>query len=261
MLQRCCNPANAQFGWYGARGIRVCERWQSFECFLADMGLRPSDAHTLDREDNDGDYEPGNCRWATWEQQSANRRSNKYLDVEGREMCISHAARHLGMPDLRLRTRLAKGWEGERLLAPPEARTVYEYKGLKATLSVLCREHGADEHVVRMRLSSGWEIERALAEPIKRVSVRWRGREVRLSVLCRELGLPVALVAERLRCGWKLKRALTPPEESLAAKCRRLGVPVGRVKMRVRLGWDLDRALTEPKTARGPRPRPERADD
>jgi hypothetical protein len=74
MKQRCFNPKAYGFIYYGARGISVCERWRNnFEAFLADMGLKPSPEHSLDRIDNDGDYEPGNCRWATPKEQQANR--------------------------------------------------------------------------------------------------------------------------------------------------------------------------------------------
>lgn len=74
MKNRCNNPKSVDFKWYGARGIKVCLRWRQFENFLADMGRRP-DGMTLDRyPDLDGDYEPANCRWATRQQQSQNRR-------------------------------------------------------------------------------------------------------------------------------------------------------------------------------------------
>lgn len=71
---RCENPKNAGYYKYGARGIRVCERWRKFENFLADMGPRPSPKHSIDRIDNDGNYEPGNCRWADALTQLYNRR-------------------------------------------------------------------------------------------------------------------------------------------------------------------------------------------
>lgn len=76
MLRRCTNPSSADWARYGGRGITVCSRWHRFEDFLADMGSCP-DRLTLDRINNEGDYEPGNCRWATREQQMLNRRSNR----------------------------------------------------------------------------------------------------------------------------------------------------------------------------------------
>lgn len=83
MIQRCTNPTAEGWAHYGGRGIRVCDHWRKFDNFLADMGERP-EGLTLERINNDGDYEPGNCRWATQAEQLMNRRRSSYYDRPSR---------------------------------------------------------------------------------------------------------------------------------------------------------------------------------
>jgi hypothetical protein len=101
MLTRCLNPKHKQFSDYGGRGITVCSEWQEgFANFLRDMGKRPSLRHTLDRVDNDGNYEPGNCRWATWKEQINNRPPRRHMTsitFEGRTMSQTEWAKELGV--------------------------------------------------------------------------------------------------------------------------------------------------------------------
>jgi len=122
MKQRCYNKNDVAFVDYGGRNIQVCERWRdSFEAFLADMGERPSLLHSIDRYPNkDGNYEPGNCRWATSVQQNRNRRSNVLLSFRGETMCISEWAERVGLPRKTLEKRLnCHGFTVEEALTLP----------------------------------------------------------------------------------------------------------------------------------------------
>lgn len=121
MRQRCGNPRNASFENYGARGIRVCAAWRdSFETFFAHVGRRPSPKHSLDRVDNDGNYEPGNVRWATPEQQQGNTRSNRIVEAFGERKILSDWARDRGIPlDTLWRRLTIWKWPPERALSTP----------------------------------------------------------------------------------------------------------------------------------------------
>lgn len=127
MLERCNNSKGKNYPRYGARGIRVCNRWlNSFENFFTDMGLRPSPHHSIDRyPDNDGDYESSNCRWATKQEQARNRRSNIIVSFAGREMSLKEATEIAGLPYVAVYLRIIRrGWAIDRALTEPMRRTV-----------------------------------------------------------------------------------------------------------------------------------------
>jgi hypothetical protein len=97
----------------------VCRRWrESFEAFYSDMGPRPTSGHSIDRIDNDGDYEPGNCRWATRSEQQNNRRASRYISFNGKRMTVEQWAEYLGMSRDTLTKRL-NNWSVERALTEP----------------------------------------------------------------------------------------------------------------------------------------------
>lgn len=119
MRFRCRNPRARRYEQYGGRGIRVCDRWESFENFYADMGPRPSPTHSLHRLNNDGHYEPGNVVWATLEEQANNKQTSSVLTFKGETMTVTEWARRLGVPRNTLQYRLDRGYSVEDTLSIP----------------------------------------------------------------------------------------------------------------------------------------------
>lgn len=168
MRQRCSNRRTVGWADYGGRGIRVCDRWQtSFAAFLADMGPKPSESHTIDRKDTEGNYEPGNCRWATKLQQARNCRSNRRVTFNGRTLCLSAWSEVVGLSPELIRARLNLGWSVSKTLTTPynaKRRDCREITFAGETLPVKdwSRRLGIGYTTLLNRLDQGWEPEAAL---------------------------------------------------------------------------------------------------
>lgn len=115
IIQRCTNPKCKAWESYGGRGITVCERWLKFENFFADMGPRAPDL-SIERIDVNGNYEPGNCKWATKKEQYNNKRNTRLLTHQGETATMSEWARRCGLEPTTLLTRMERGWSVERAL-------------------------------------------------------------------------------------------------------------------------------------------------
>lgn len=127
MFQRCNNANNVRYHRYGARGISVCERWKDFAIFFADMGERPSSAHTLERIDGNGNYEPGNCKWATKADQNRNKCDNRYIEYKGQRLTVMDASKLAGLSFGGLKFRLNQGWDIDRAMeTPPKKLAVHD---------------------------------------------------------------------------------------------------------------------------------------
>lgn len=115
---RCLNPDSQAWPRYGARGIKVCDAWlNDFPAFFEHIGPRPSPEYSLDRyPNNDGNYEPGNVRWATDKQQKRNTSKNRLIFVLGEQMCIAEAAERFNVRYKFLAKRISRGWSPERAL-------------------------------------------------------------------------------------------------------------------------------------------------
>lgn len=114
MIQRCQNPKAQQYKNYGGRGIKVCERWRDFPNFFADMGYKP-EGLSLDRINNDGDYEPSNCRWANFKEQMNNRRRTIMIEYQGKKIPISELSELTGIKRKVINSRIKSGYSIEQI--------------------------------------------------------------------------------------------------------------------------------------------------
>lgn len=122
MHQRCTNPKHISFQWYGAKGISVCDRWESFDAFIADMGPRPS-GFSLDRIDSTKPYEPSNCRWASAQTQNSNKGDTVLIERDGVVKSMSTWGKELGISPQTLHYRIRKlGIDPELALSLPVNR-------------------------------------------------------------------------------------------------------------------------------------------
>lgn len=116
---RCNDPNHCAYSDYGGRGIKVCDRWQYFTNFLEDMGERP-EGKQLDREDNDGDYTPDNCRWITAKKNCRNRRNNRLITANGKTQCIAAWSEETGIEYNTIYARVKRyGWSEEKAVLTP----------------------------------------------------------------------------------------------------------------------------------------------
>ncbi|MER8616037.1 hypothetical protein NKG99_04150 [Mesorhizobium sp. M1409] len=128
MKTRCLNRRQDRFADYGGRGIKVCDRWLTgdgartgFECFFSDLGPKPTPAHSLERRENEGGYEPSNCRWATAAEQNRNTRQNRHLYICGVVICLADAASFTAdSPSAAtINRRIGLGWTAEDAVLTP----------------------------------------------------------------------------------------------------------------------------------------------
>lgn len=120
MMDRCYNPNNISYKNYGGRGIKVCDRWfKQPENFLNDMGPKPTPQHSIERKDNNGDYSPENCEWATRDQQNNNQRSNIKITAHGKTQTAAQWAKELSISAHIIRRRYNNGWNHEDIVNTP----------------------------------------------------------------------------------------------------------------------------------------------
>lgn len=131
MKQRCYNPNCKKYNIYGKRGIIVSDSWRdSYDTFLSDMGLKP-DGYTIDRIDNNGNYSKENCKWSTPKEQARNRRTNRYIEFDGKTLTITEWAEEIGVFHHTISKRLELGWKLVDVLSPIKHNSIPVEKTIK----------------------------------------------------------------------------------------------------------------------------------
>lgn len=265
MRSRCSNSNCNDYKFYGAKGVRVCERWDnSFEAFYQDVGPRPSPSHSLDRIDCTKQYEPNNVRWASSIEQKNNTSRTVRVEYEGKEWPISMLARHLGLDPQRLywryvyckdihlaiermksfRPRSAPNKEGtgtperrawvaiKSRCHDPSNKKWKHYGGRGIYVSEAWRE-SYEQFLADMgpRPAPGYSLERSSNDgPYSKENCRWATQTEQMN-------------NTRSTTMVEFNGARQP----LTPLCRQMGMPIGLVRLRLfKYGWTVERALTEP---------------
>jgi hypothetical protein len=167
MRQRCRNPAHKSYSYYGGRGINVVSAWDDYLVFLGDMGRRPL-GHSLDRIDSNGNYESGNCRWASWKTQERNRRNNRNITHEGKTQCVSAWAEDFGICKTKLGKSLYRNANSMREalieLSQSYVWKTFQYKGQNQTMKQIASDLGCGYDALKkyLRLNRN-DLEKAVA--------------------------------------------------------------------------------------------------
>ena len=182
MKQRCGNPNSSHFNRYGGRGIRVCDRWiigengkNGFECFLLDMGEKPSAAHSIDRINRDGNYEPANCRWADQKTQVRNSAKAAEYQTQLGTHSVIETAEMAGMPYGRLRSRRRYGWNADEAINQPkrEPRKL-NVKGKEMSVADAAAISPVTAACILKRIRNGWNDTAAVLTPRQKTGPKQR---------------------------------------------------------------------------------------
>lgn len=203
---RCSNPKDKAYPNYGGRGITVCERWSDFQNFLHDMGERPSKKHSVDRINNDGNYEPGNCRWATAKQQVRNTRRTIYITIDGRTLPASEWCELESLDYDAFFYRYQQGWGDEECIFGRSPANSMTYEGVTKTIREWSETSGVKYRTLIRRFRDfGWTPEECLLgkspknSTKKVINITYKGRTQSMCAWCKELGLHQATVYGRYR--------------------------------------------------------------
>lgn len=164
MLSRCYNTKGKHYSRYGGRGITVCESWKnSFEAFYEDMGKKPTPLHTLERRDNDKNYDFLNCTWATRKEQANNRSTNTYYTLKGITKTLAQWCDEVGLKYSLVINRLVSGWTFPEAIEPSPTR-YYQYQNKVGSLVKWCDLLHLNYEETFYRLKDGYPFEKIVEE-------------------------------------------------------------------------------------------------
>lgn len=170
MHERCTRVTHSSYKDYGAKGIKVCKRWDKFENFVKDMGI-PDKGMTLDRINSDRDYKPSNCRWASRHTQARNKKNNRFITHKGKTMVLADWEKELGIPKLRTWKRLKRGMSVKDAfeMGPRESDCkMIEYQGTRLSITGWAKVAGISIASMSKRIKNGWPLSVALNSAIQR---------------------------------------------------------------------------------------------
>ena len=214
MRRRCYSPGDKDYPRYGGRGIGICERWRTlpsgFPNFTEDMGPRPSPLHTLDRINNDGNYEPGNCRWATHSEQNNNKRNNVIIEINGERLNISQWAKKTGVSKGTIHARLERGVPPADAISKEKDKrgsgeAIHEAFCEKLTLKQWSEKTGLTLPTIQSRLSRGWTFEDAVSKKLdtqgqgKNRKYTTNGETMSLTGWAEKLNMKLPTLCSRIR--------------------------------------------------------------
>jgi DNA-binding transcriptional ArsR family regulator len=220
MKERCLNSKSTSYKRYGGRGITICDRWiNSFENFYADMGPKPSEKYSIERMNNDGNYEPSNCKWATDAEQAFNKSTTIMVKCpDGEWLLTKDAAKKYGLNNHTLYSRMRSGIPlDQKVLDYPafNDRQYYSFNGADKTVQEICDETGISDFNLRYHLRQGKTVQDAI--DINNTYNRkylYQGKEYTITELASLIGVTHSTLNVRLKSGQTLEEAIKGIEDT-----------------------------------------------